>query len=254
MITHEHDVAAQRADPRRDGIVRRRIVRRCRPRGRDAATCRDGVDELREALRMAVQGVLGEPAALAADDARHPDRRRRGDHPRRRRPRLGRRGAEADRGPRHEHPHGRRPVRRRLRPRRRGGARELVSRTLHDRRTSRRSRTRAPRPTSSRCRRSSTAAVTATYGAATYRPASSSARRRPTRRRARTRSQAGTLHHRQDEAQHARVVVIGQTVVTNLFGTQDPIGQTVSSTARLPRSSACSSRRARTASRTRTTS
>jgi putative ABC transport system permease protein len=37
----------------------------------------------------------------------------------------------------------------------------------------------------------------------------------------------GSTFTTQDVSQHSKVVVIGQTVVTNLFGTIDPIGQTV---------------------------
>jgi putative ABC transport system permease protein len=39
--------------------------------------------------------------------------------------------------------------------------------------------------------------------------------------------EAGTFITSQDVAQHARVVVLGQTVVENLFGSQNPLGQTV---------------------------
>jgi putative ABC transport system permease protein len=39
--------------------------------------------------------------------------------------------------------------------------------------------------------------------------------------------EAGTFITAQEEAQHARVVVLGQTVVENLFGAQDPLGQTI---------------------------
>jgi putative ABC transport system permease protein len=39
--------------------------------------------------------------------------------------------------------------------------------------------------------------------------------------------QAGEFITSADETQHARVVVLGTTVVTNLFGNQNPIGQTV---------------------------
>ncbi len=39
--------------------------------------------------------------------------------------------------------------------------------------------------------------------------------------------QAGTFITRQEESQHARVVVLGTTVVTNLFGSANPLGQTI---------------------------
>jgi putative ABC transport system permease protein len=39
--------------------------------------------------------------------------------------------------------------------------------------------------------------------------------------------QAGTFITPQEESQHARVVVLGTTVVTNLFGNANPLGQTI---------------------------
>jgi putative ABC transport system permease protein len=69
--------------------------------------------------------------------------------------------------------------------------------------------------------------VTATFGAASYSPSQfvgttpsyEEARKSPV--------EAGTFITDQDEAQHARTVVLGQTVVENLFGSQNPLGQTI---------------------------
>ncbi len=69
--------------------------------------------------------------------------------------------------------------------------------------------------------------VTATFGAASYSPGQfvgttpsySEARKSPV--------EAGTFITAQEESQHARVVVLGQTVVENLFGTANPLGQTI---------------------------
>jgi len=69
--------------------------------------------------------------------------------------------------------------------------------------------------------------VTATFGSASYSPGQfvgttpsyEEARKSPV--------DAGTFITQQEEAQHARVVVLGQTVVENLFGNQSPLGQTI---------------------------
>jgi putative ABC transport system permease protein len=69
--------------------------------------------------------------------------------------------------------------------------------------------------------------VTATFGAASYSPSQfvgttpsyEEARKSPV--------EAGTFITPQQESQHARVVVLGQTVVLNLFGSTDPLGQTI---------------------------
>ena len=69
--------------------------------------------------------------------------------------------------------------------------------------------------------------VTATFGSASYSPnqfvgttpSYEEARKSPV--------EAGTFVTAAEEAQHARVVVLGQTVVSNLFGSQNPLGQTV---------------------------
>jgi putative ABC transport system permease protein len=71
------------------------------------------------------------------------------------------------------------------------------------------------------------ASVTAAFGSASYSPGQfvgttpsyEEARKSPV--------EAGTFITAQDEAQHARVVVLGQTVVENLFGNQSPLGQTI---------------------------
>jgi putative ABC transport system permease protein len=68
---------------------------------------------------------------------------------------------------------------------------------------------------------------TATFGSASYSPSQfvgttpsyEEARKSPV--------EAGTFITQQEEAQHARVVVLGETVVENLFGSQDPLGQTI---------------------------
>jgi putative ABC transport system permease protein len=69
--------------------------------------------------------------------------------------------------------------------------------------------------------------VTATFGSASYSPSQfvgttpsyEEARKSPV--------EAGTFITPQEESQHARVVVLGQTVVLNLFGSTDPLGQTI---------------------------
>jgi putative ABC transport system permease protein len=69
--------------------------------------------------------------------------------------------------------------------------------------------------------------VTAAFGSASYSPSQfvgttpsyEEARKAPV--------EAGTFITAQEEAQHARVVVLGQTVVENLFGGQNPLGQTI---------------------------
>ena len=69
--------------------------------------------------------------------------------------------------------------------------------------------------------------VTATFGAASYSPGQfvgttpsyEEARKSPV--------EAGTFITPAEESQHARVVVLGQTVVLNLFGSANPLGQTI---------------------------
>ncbi|HZQ88679.1 MAG TPA: ABC transporter permease [Gaiellaceae bacterium] len=69
--------------------------------------------------------------------------------------------------------------------------------------------------------------VTAAFGSASYSPSQfvgttasyEEARKAPV--------EAGTFITAQDESQHARVVVLGETVVENLFGNQNPLGQTI---------------------------
>jgi len=69
--------------------------------------------------------------------------------------------------------------------------------------------------------------VTSTFGSASYTPSSfvgttpsyEEARKSPV--------EAGTFITAQEEAEHARVVVLGETVVQNLFGSANPLGQTV---------------------------
>ena len=69
--------------------------------------------------------------------------------------------------------------------------------------------------------------VTATFGAASYSPSQfvgttpsyEEARKSPV--------EAGTFITPEEESQRARVVVLGQTVVLNLFGSANPLGQTV---------------------------
>ena len=69
--------------------------------------------------------------------------------------------------------------------------------------------------------------VTMAFGSASYSPSQfvgttpsyEEARKEPV--------EAGTFITAQEEAQHQRVVVLGQTVVENLFGAQNPLGQTV---------------------------
>jgi putative ABC transport system permease protein len=69
--------------------------------------------------------------------------------------------------------------------------------------------------------------ITTAFGSATYSPGQfvgttpsyEEARKSPV--------QAGTFVTPQDESQHARVVVLGTTVVSNLFGSANPLGQTI---------------------------
>jgi putative ABC transport system permease protein len=69
--------------------------------------------------------------------------------------------------------------------------------------------------------------VTATFGSASYSPSQfvgttpsyEQARKSPVT--------AGQFITQQEETAHSRVVVLGETVVTNLFGSQDPLGQTI---------------------------
>jgi putative ABC transport system permease protein len=69
--------------------------------------------------------------------------------------------------------------------------------------------------------------VTTTFGAASYSPSQfvgttpsyEEARKSPV--------EAGTFVTSQEESQHARIVVLGETVVTNLFGNANPLGQTI---------------------------
>jgi putative ABC transport system permease protein len=72
-----------------------------------------------------------------------------------------------------------------------------------------------------------TGSVTATFGSASYSPnqflgttpSYEEARKAPV--------SAGVFITQQDETARSRVVVLGQTVVTNLFGSQNPLGQTI---------------------------
>jgi putative ABC transport system permease protein len=72
-----------------------------------------------------------------------------------------------------------------------------------------------------------TGSVAATFGSASYTPnqfigttpSYEEARKSPVA--------AGQFITQQQETAHSRVVVLGQTVVTNLFGGQDPLGQTI---------------------------
>jgi putative ABC transport system permease protein len=71
------------------------------------------------------------------------------------------------------------------------------------------------------------ASVTATFNGATYQP-SSFFGSTPSIFGARAYEVAeGNLFTEADEKAHNRVVVLGQTVVANLFGAQDPLGQTI---------------------------
>jgi putative ABC transport system permease protein len=65
---------------------------------------------------------------------------------------------------------------------------------------------------------------------------------------------AGRFFDQDDELSRARIVVLGQTVVTNLIGPRARSAPRSSSAAPASRSSACSPPKARTAPRTRTTS
>ncbi|MGZ4351898.1 MAG: ABC transporter permease, partial [Gaiellaceae bacterium] len=69
--------------------------------------------------------------------------------------------------------------------------------------------------------------VTATYGSASYSPASFVGTTPSYAEARKTPVQAGTFITAADEAGHARVVVLGTTVVQNLFGSANPLGQTI---------------------------
>jgi putative ABC transport system permease protein len=72
-----------------------------------------------------------------------------------------------------------------------------------------------------------TGSVTAVYNGASYSP-SSAVGTTPSYQQIKDYVVAeGTFFTAADEAQHNRVAVIGETVATNLFGTADPIGNTV---------------------------
>jgi putative ABC transport system permease protein len=68
---------------------------------------------------------------------------------------------------------------------------------------------------------------TLAYGSASYTPGQFVGTTPSYEEARKTPVEAGTFVTAQEEAQHARVVVLGQTVVENLFGGQDPLGQTV---------------------------
>ena len=197
---------------------------RPRPRGRRHCSLRSRRRERARGDGMAVQGIVVNRLRALLTMLGITDRGRRRDHPRRGRQRLRRRRPEADRGARHEHRH--RPARRlRLRPRirrvpelvhaahaeGRQGPSRPDGRARHQVGDARRQRTRRLQPSGRRATRRT----------------SSSARRRRTPRREDARSKPGRSSRRADETAHNRVVVLGQTVVTNLFGNQDPLGQTI---------------------------
>ena len=71
------------------------------------------------------------------------------------------------------------------------------------------------------------ASVTATYNGATYQPGQFVGTT-PTYEDAESWTVAqGSFFTANDVTSHNRVVVLGQTVVANLFGAQDPLGQTI---------------------------
>ena len=179
-----------------------------------------------DTFRIAWQRRDREQAPLGADGARRADRRRRRDHPGRGRHRLVAGGAEPDQPARHEHDHRAQPRPLRSRPGDDGHA--VADRVADEPRRSRRSRIRTRRPTSLSVSPVISTTETATFGAATLlgvrdrhdavlpdgrglhasRPA---ARSRPA-----------------DVTNRRRVVLVGQTVVSNLFATgQNPLGQTI---------------------------
>jgi putative ABC transport system permease protein len=69
--------------------------------------------------------------------------------------------------------------------------------------------------------------VTATFGSASYSPNQFVGTTQSYEEARKSPVEAGTFVTADEEAQHARVVVLGQTVVSNLFGSQNPLGQTV---------------------------
>ena len=69
--------------------------------------------------------------------------------------------------------------------------------------------------------------VTTTLGAATYSPGQFVGTTPSYAEARKTPVSAGTFVTPEQESQHARVVVLGQTVVSNLFGAADPLGQTI---------------------------
>jgi putative ABC transport system permease protein len=72
-----------------------------------------------------------------------------------------------------------------------------------------------------------TGSVTATFGSASYSPNQFLGTTQSYEEARKSPVEAGTFITADEESQHARVVVLGQTVVLNLFGTADPLGQTI---------------------------
>ena len=215
LITHEEDVAAHAAagdpDPRRNDRGRRGDRLRGR-RSRD----RDGAGRARRPDR--------EQAPLGADDPRADDRRRLGDRADRRRHRL------VERGRRSRSTHsGSNVLLVRAPPRSAGCAARHHEQHRPDGR--RRERAREPVPGARRAERlaggqrqrrdpdlrgSHVLAVVVRRHDADLR-AGARATRWPRARGSRARRRA----------QHSRVLVVGPTVVSELFGGQDPVGHTV---------------------------
>jgi putative ABC transport system permease protein len=69
--------------------------------------------------------------------------------------------------------------------------------------------------------------VTVTFGSASYSPGQFVGTTPSYEEARKSTVEAGTFITAQEEAQHTRVVVLGQTVVENVFGSQDPLGQTI---------------------------
>ena len=238
LITHEPDVAAQAkrvvrlsdgqivedqplssasttAPPAshrlKSGHLARPGQRRSHDRRRDAAH-RLGRDHCQQ-------------APLGADDPRHDDRRRLGDHPDRGRQRLLQSGRGTDREPRHQRAAGRvrrHPRRGALRRRRR---RAPVSLTKQDA-AALQNHSEAPDVKSASPVVNATG-VTLVYNGTSYEPGTFVGTTPSYLAAHGYHLQEGTAFTEADVAHHARVAVIGQTVVEELFPGQDPIGQTM---------------------------
>ena len=183
-----------------------------------------------ETMRVALGGLVGEQAALGPDDPRADDRRRVGDRADRRRHRIIGGGAEPDRRAGQQRAAGRaaRPRSAALpRRRRRERQREREHRP-HGGRRQRARRSRSRRPTSQRLARGDRQQRDADLRrddllAVLVRRDNTA----PTRRARSYTMAEGSWFTSAEVQNHSRVLVVGPTVVSELFNGADPVGQTV---------------------------